>query len=78
MLQTLLGRAVFRRGLTLYLGRHDGCAATCDDFLRAMADASGADLDQFSLWYSRAGTPRVTRHCQTALGPPICRGRHPL
>jgi aminopeptidase N len=60
MLQTLLGRAAFRRGLTLYLGRHDGCAATCDDFLRAMADASGADLDQFSLWYSRAGTPRVT------------------
>ncbi|MCA3211586.1 MAG: aminopeptidase N [Burkholderiales bacterium] len=59
MLQTLLGRATFDRGLALYLQRHDGQAVTCDDFLAAMAEAAGRDLGQFSRWYSQAGTPRV-------------------
>ncbi|MDX9690495.1 MAG: aminopeptidase N [Proteobacteria bacterium] len=58
MLQTLMGgRAAFRKGLRLYLKRHDGQAATCEDFVLAMADASGLELDQFMLWYSQAGTP---------------------
>lgn len=59
MLQTLLGQEGFRRGMDLYFQRHDGQAVTCDDFLAAMADANHADLKQFSLWYSQAGTPRV-------------------
>jgi aminopeptidase N len=33
---------------------------TCEDFVAAMEDASGVDLTQFRLWYSQAGTPRVT------------------
>ncbi len=57
--QTLLGREGFRKGLRLYLERHDGSAVTCDDFRQAMADANGADLSQFELWYSQAGTPVV-------------------
>lgn len=60
MLQTLLGRQLFASGLTLYLKRHDGQAATCDDFIRAMQDASGYDLTQFALWYSQSGTPVLT------------------
>ena len=45
------------RGMDLYFERHDGQAVTCDDFRAAMADANGADLAQFGLWYSQAGTP---------------------
>jgi aminopeptidase N len=57
MYQTLLGRDGFRKGMDLYFKRHDGQAVTCDDFRAAMADANGADLEQFALWYSQAGTP---------------------
>ena len=60
MLQTILGREAFNRGLALYLERHDGQAATCDDFLLAMQDASGRDLTQFSRWYSQSGTPQLS------------------
>lgn len=60
MYQTLLGTAGFRRGMDLYFDRHDGQAVTTDDFLQAMADASGVDLSQFSRWYSQAGTPVVS------------------
>ncbi len=59
MLQTLLGREGFRKGMDLYFQRHDGQAVTCDDFRAAMADANGRDLAQFERWYSQAGTPRV-------------------
>jgi aminopeptidase N len=60
MIRTLLGPARFRAGMDLYFARHDGQAVTCDDFVRAMEDASGVDLGQFRLWYSQAGTPLVT------------------
>ncbi len=59
MYQTLLGEDGFRKGMDLYFQRHDGQAVTCDDFLAAMADANGADLEQFKLWYSQAGTPEI-------------------
>ena len=59
MYHTLLGDEGFKKGLALYFERHDGQAVTCDDFRAAMADANGADLDQFGLWYSQAGTPRL-------------------
>src|SRR5690606_8686820 len=59
MLQTLVGRDGFRRGMDLYFRRHDGQAVTCDDFVAAIADANGIALGQFGRWYSQAGTPRV-------------------
>ncbi|MFN3389461.1 MAG: aminopeptidase N, partial [Allosphingosinicella sp.] len=59
MLHTLLGPDAFRAGADLYFERHDGQAVTCEDFVRAMEEASGADLGAFRLWYSQAGTPRV-------------------
>ena len=59
MMHTLLGAEGFRKGMDLYFARHDGQAVTCDDFVAAMADANGADLAQFSLWYSQAGTPEL-------------------
>jgi len=59
MLHTILGPERFRAGSDLYFERHDGQAATCEDFVRAMEDASGEDLTQFRLWYAQAGTPRV-------------------
>ncbi|UCE31911.1 MAG: DUF3458 domain-containing protein, partial [Burkholderiales bacterium] len=59
MLQTLVGRDGFRRGMDLYFARHDGEAVTCDDFVDAIADANRRDLSQFRRWYEQAGTPRV-------------------
>ena len=57
MYQTLLSREGFRKGTDLYFERHDGQAVTCDHFYKAMEDANGADLGNFKLWYSQAGTP---------------------
>jgi aminopeptidase N len=60
MLHTLLGAEAFRAGADLYFSRHDGEAVTCDDFLRAMEDASGLELTAFQRWYGQAGTPELT------------------
>ena len=60
MIRTILGEEAFRKGSDLYFDRHDGEAATCEVFVTAMEDASGVDLKQFRLWYSQAGTPRVS------------------
>lgn len=60
MMHTLLGEKNFQAGMKLYFKRHDGSAATCDDFVAAMQDASGIDLTQFKLWYSQSGTPILT------------------
>ncbi len=59
MLQTLLGRDGFRKGLDLYFERHDGQAVTVEDFVDAMADANARDLSQFMLWYTQSGTPEL-------------------
>lgn len=50
MYETVLGRDGFRKGMDLYIKRHDGGAVTCDDFLAAMADANGADLSALNKW----------------------------
>ncbi|MGR5440094.1 aminopeptidase N [Vibrio mediterranei] len=60
MMHTLLGEDKFQAGMRLYFERHDGTAATCEDFVSAMEDASGIDLKQFRLWYSQSGTPTLT------------------
>ncbi|MES2824727.1 MAG: aminopeptidase N [Pseudomonadota bacterium] len=59
MLANLLGKENFRKGTDLYFKRHDGQAVTTDDFVAALADASGKDFTQFKRWYSQAGTPRL-------------------
>ena len=60
MVQTLVGQEQFRAGMDLYFARHDGEAATVEQFIQCFADASGRDLTQFRRWYSQAGTPEVT------------------
>ena len=67
MMQTLVSRDGFAKGMTEYFKRHDGQAVTCDDFAQAIADANPqsalpALLAQFKRWYSQAGTPRVKAH----------------
>jgi aminopeptidase N len=57
MMHTLLGEENFQKGMQVYFERHDGSAATCDDFVQAMEDASNVDLSQFRRWYSQSGTP---------------------
>jgi aminopeptidase N len=57
MIQTLVGRKGFDKGMALYVKRHDGQAVTCEDFVRAMSDANKIDLSQFLVWYKQAGTP---------------------
>ncbi len=73
-LHTLLGEETFLQGMALYVSRHDGSAATCDDFVQAMQDAAEAawaagtpeaarfDVDQFRRWYHQAGTPVLQIH----------------
>jgi len=59
MMATMLGPVAFRAATDLYFDRFDGTAATCEDFVACMEEASGVDLAQFRLWYAQAGTPRV-------------------
>jgi aminopeptidase N len=59
MLKTLLGPELFRAGMDLYFVRHDGRAATVDEFVACFADAAKYDLTQFMLWYRQAGTPEL-------------------
>ncbi len=60
MMRTMLGAEAFRAGADLYFERHDGEAATCDDFVAAMEQASEVELTRFKRWYEQAGTPRVS------------------
>ncbi|MCJ8156533.1 aminopeptidase N [Sphingomonas sp. LaA6.9] len=59
MMAVMLGAERFRKGADLYFERHDGEAATCEDFVTAMEDGGEIDLAQFRRWYEQAGTPRV-------------------
>ena len=59
MIETILGPKGFRAGMDLYFKRHDGDAATIEDFIRCFEDATGTNLDHFKLWYSQAGTPEL-------------------
>jgi aminopeptidase N len=60
MMRSMVGGERFRAGTDLYFDRHDGEAATCEDFVTAIEDGAKIDLGRFRLWYSQAGTPRVT------------------
>ncbi len=60
MFRTLMGPEKYRKATDLYFSRHDGHAATCEDWIKCMEEASGFDFSQFRLWYSQAGTPEVT------------------
>jgi len=60
MIATILGRDGFKKGMDLYFERHDGEAATVEDFVKCFEDANGRDLAQFALWYHQAGTPQIT------------------
>jgi aminopeptidase N len=59
MIKALLGPDLFRKGMDLYFDRHDGEAATIEQFVQCFADVSGRDFSQFMLWYTQAGTPEV-------------------
>jgi aminopeptidase N len=59
MMQTLVGRPGFKKGMDLYFQRHDGQAVIIEDFAQCIAEANGQNWQQFKLWYSQAGTPSV-------------------
>ena len=59
MIKVLLGPELFRRGMDLYFERHDGEAATVEQFVQCFADVSHRDFSQFMRWYTQAGTPDV-------------------
>ncbi|WKJ90146.1 aminopeptidase N [Methylomonas montana] len=60
MLHTLLGAEGFRKGCDLYFQRHDGQAVTCEDFIKALEEVNGVEMNQFRRWYAQAGTPVLT------------------
>ena len=59
MLHRLLGPERFRKGMDMYIGRHDNSAVTIEDFVNAIADGGGMDLSAFIGWYAQAGTPEL-------------------
>ena len=59
MLKRLVGDEGYAKALDLYFARHDGDAATIEDWLKVFEDATGRDLTRFKRWYSQAGTPRL-------------------
>ncbi len=60
MMRTMAGSEAFRKGTDLYFDRHDGEAATCEDFITAIEEGADLQLAQFRRWYRQAGTPRLT------------------
>jgi len=69
-LHTLLGEETFMAGMARYVERHDGSAATCEDFVQSMQDVAEEawaekgsqprfDMRQFRRWYHQAGTPQL-------------------
>ncbi|MFD2237069.1 aminopeptidase N [Aureimonas populi] len=60
MIATILGPERFRAGMDLYFERHDGEAATIEDFLLCFEEAGGRSLERFRLWYAQAGTPTLS------------------
>ncbi|MDO5631340.1 MAG: aminopeptidase N [Paracoccus sp. (in: a-proteobacteria)] len=60
MLKRLVGDDGYKAALDLYFTRHDGDAATIEDWLAVFQDATGRDLTQFKHWYTDAGTPHLT------------------
>ncbi len=60
MLKRLVGDEAYSKALDLYFDRHDGQACTIEDWLKVFEDTTGRDLSQFKLWYSQAGTPRLS------------------
>ena len=59
MLKTLVGHDAYYKALDLYFERHDGDAATIEDWIKVFEESTGRDLSQFKLWYSQSGTPKV-------------------
>ena len=59
MIRTLVGADKFREGMDLYFRRHDGEAATVEQFVQCFADVAQRDMTQFMRWYSQSGTPEV-------------------
>ncbi len=59
MMQTLVGRPGFRKGMDEYFRRYDGHAVTIENFAQAIAEPNNIDFTQFRLWYSQYGTPQV-------------------
>ncbi|PIO05597.1 aminopeptidase N [Candidatus Woesearchaeota archaeon CG08_land_8_20_14_0_20_43_7] len=57
MIDTLIGRSDFRKGMDKYFELYDGNAVTTEDFVNAMELGSGKDLTQFKRWYHQSGTP---------------------
>lgn len=60
MMQTIVGRKGFRKGMEEYFRRHDGQAVTTEDFAAAISEPNGKDFSQFRRWYHQAGTPVIT------------------
>ena len=71
MMQMVLGKDGFRRGLDVCFERHDGQAVTVEDFVSALGDANKTDLSEFMLWYNQAGTPTLDARMTYSQGTEI-------
>jgi aminopeptidase N len=60
MMKTLIGEKAFRKAMDLYFKKHDGEAATIEQFIACMEQTSKKSLKHFFRWYEQSGTPRVS------------------
>jgi len=60
MLKLLVGDKSYYQALELYFNRHDGEACTIEDWIKVFEDTCKIDLNQFKLWYTQSGTPKVS------------------
>ena len=66
MLELMLGKESFMRGINVYIETFDGKAATTEDFINAIIKGACIDekdcafnVDKFKNWYYQPGTPKV-------------------
>ena len=59
MLSNMVGLDSWFSAANHYFDKFDNQAVTIDDFIDAIAEHTGKDLNQFKLWYSTSGTPQV-------------------
>jgi aminopeptidase N len=59
MAYVLLGRDEFTKATEHYFEKYDGMAVTTEDWILALEESSGKDLQVFRNWYHRKGTPKL-------------------
>lgn len=61
MMYTMLGKEAYFKGIQNYFNKHDGTAATVDNFIDALQEDAPKpiNLHKMQTWYTQKGTPHI-------------------